>query len=447
MKRIGYVIEEIVQMGNLEEAFDTVVRGTKRKQSREGRWLIANRESFLRGVAAEISSGHIELGKSHETVIVEAGKERRLQIFTMKARIKVAAVMIPVDRHLRKRYIRATASSIKGRGLHDLKAYIERDIRQDPYGTMYGYKFDISKCYDTVIHDFVRYALGRIFKDKKLLAIFDQFLAAFEHSAFEAMYAEGVGLSMGLRSSQGFLNTLLSEFLDHYLKDRYRVKHDYRYCDDGLTLNGMKRVLWKHHDIVHERVEAIGQKVKPNDRVFPITEGLDFLGYVIYPTHTLMRKRVKKSFARKLHKVKSRKRRQELVASFYGMAKHANCRHLMKKLLTIKEMKKFSELGVSYTPLDGKKRFSGEIVRLGAIVNKEIEVHDFERNVKTAHGDERYLISFRDKSNGEFGKFFTNSEEMKSILESLSKMDDAFPFETVIRSEIYAGGKTKYKFT
>lgn len=77
----------------------------------------------------------------------------------------------------------------------------------------------------------------------------------------------------------------------------------------------------------------------------------------------------------------------------------------------------------------------------------EIEVHDFERNVKTAHGDERYLISFRDKANGEFGKFFTNSEEMKSILESLSKMEGAFPFETVIRSEIYAGGKTKYKFT
>lgn len=110
-------------------------------------------------------------------------------------------------------------------------------------------------------------------------------------------------------------------------------------------------------------------------------------------------------------------------------------------------MKKFSELGVSYTPLDGKKRFSGEIVRLGAIVNKEIEVHDFERDVKTAHGDQRYLVSFRDKSTGEFGKFFTNSEEMKSILESLSKIQDAFPFETTIRSEIYSGGKTKYKFT
>lgn len=70
MKRIGYVIEEAIQMSNLEEAFDTVVRGTRRKQSREGRWLIANRESFLRGVAEEIKNGHIDLGKSHEREIV-----------------------------------------------------------------------------------------------------------------------------------------------------------------------------------------------------------------------------------------------------------------------------------------------------------------------------------------------------------------------------------------
>ena len=447
MKRIGYVIEEAIQMSNLEEAFDTVVRGTRRKQSREGRWLIANRESFLRGVAEEIKNGHIDLGKSHEREIVEAGKRRNLQIFSMAARIKVAAIMIPVDRHLRKRYIRTTASSIKDRGLHDLKSYIERDIKEDPHGTMYVYKFDIRKFYDTVHHDFVRYALQRVFKDKKLLGIFDQFLTAFDNSVFDELYDDGIGLSMGLRSSQGFGNILLSTYLDHYLKDRYQVKHYYRFCDDGVILSGMKLLLWEYKGIVQRQIETIGQEVKKNDSVYPITEGLDFLGYVIYPTHTWMRKRVKQSFARKLHKVKSRKRRQELVASFYGMAKHADCRHLMKKLLTIEEMKKFSELGVSYTPLDGKKRFSGEIVRLGAIVNKEIAVHDFERNVKTAHGDERYLISFRDKSNGEFGKFFTNSEEMKSILESLSKMDDAFPFETVIRSEIYAGGKTKYKFT
>lgn len=447
MKRIGYVIEEIVEWGNLNEAFDTVVRGTKRKQSREGKWLIAHREQFLQSVAAEIQSGHIDLGKSHETDIVEAGKLRHLQIFSMRARIKVAAVMIVVDRHLRKRYIRTTASSIKGRGLHDLKAYIESDIRKDPHGTMYAYKYDIRKFYDTVRHDEVRAALCRVFKDNRLLTILDQFLTAFENSSFEDMYAEGVGISMGLRSSQGFGNILLSTNLDHPMKDMERVKYDYRFCDDGCNFHGMKKMLWKYRDMTHERVESIGQSIKPNERVFPVRTGVDFLGYVIYPTHTKLRKRVKKNFARKLHKVKSRKRRKELVASFYGMAKHADCRNLMKKLLTPSEMKKFSEIGVSYTPFDGKKRFTGNVVRLGAIVNSEIEVHDFERDVKTSHGEKRYLVSFRDKRTGEFGKFFTNSDEMKSILNSLAEMEDAFPFETIIRSEIYDNGKTKYMFT
>lgn len=447
MKRIGYVIEEIISQENLDKAFDTVVRGTRRKESEEGQELLATRQAFLESVAAEVVTGHLDLGKSHERDIVEAGKERHLQIFSMKARIKVAAVMIPVDRHLRKRYIRTTASSIKGRGLHDLKAYIERDIARDPHGTMYGYKFDIKKFYDTVRHDFVRYSLRRVFKDARLMMLFDQFLNAFDDSTFEELYAEGVGLSMGLRSSQGFGNILLSTHLDHYLKDRYRVRHFYRFCDDGLVLSGMKKVLWAIRDIVHERVGSIGQTIKPNERVFPITEGIDFLGYVIRPDYTLMRKRVKKTFARKLKKVKSRKRRQELIGSFYGMAKHADCRNLMKKLLTKTEMHRFSELGVKYTPFDGKKRFTGSVIRLGAIVNKEIEIHDFERDVKTSHGEKRYLVSFRDKSTGDFGKFFTNSEEMKSILESLSEMDGAFPFETVIQSEIYDNGKTKYKFT
>lgn len=31
-------------------------------------------------------------------------------------------------------------------------------------------------------------------------------------------------------------------------------------------------------------------------------------------------------------------------------------------------MKKFSEMGVTYTPADGKKRFPGKVTRLGDIV-------------------------------------------------------------------------------
>ena len=55
--------------------------------------------------------------------------------------------MAVVDLHLRKRFIRTTSASINKRGMHYLLAYIRRDMREDPEGTRYCYKFDITKFY------------------------------------------------------------------------------------------------------------------------------------------------------------------------------------------------------------------------------------------------------------------------------------------------------------
>ena len=110
-------------------------------------------------------------------------------------------------------------------------------------------------------------------------------------------------------------------------------------------------------------------------------------------------------------------------------------------------MKKFNEMGVSYTPADGKKRFPGKLFRLSAIVNKTVEIHDFESGVKTSQGDDRYVVSFRDPQTNEYGKFFTASDELKSILDQIRDMEDGFPFETTVVCEVFDGNKMKYKFT
>ncbi len=436
MKRVGHIIEEITKQENLEASFDTVVRGNFRKQLSEGRWLCRHREEFLSNLKKQIEDGTLEVTNFRQKTIVEHEKIRHIQVFNMKDRIAVNAVMSVVDKYLAKRYIRTTSASIKNRGMHDLKLYIERDIELDPLGTRYVYKFDIRKFYESVSQDYVMYCVRRIFKDQKLIVLLDRFVHLLPK-----------GMSMGLRASQGLCNLLLSVFLDHYLKDRYGVRHFYRYCDDGVVLAGSKSELWLIRDIVHEQAAAMDLKIKDTERVFPLSEGLDFLGYVIYPSHSRLRKRIKKDYARKIARVKSRSRRQKLVGSLYGMAKHCNSTHLLKKLLTKKEMRKFSEMGVTYTPADGKKRFQGKTQRLGAIVNNEIEIYDYEKDVKTAHGDGRYLVSFRDIRTGEFGKFFTASEELKQILDSVAEMEDGFPFETIIRSECFEGNKFKYKFT
>ena len=426
-------MEEVVEYSNMAESFDQVLRGSKRKKSRQGRYLLAHREEVIKELSERIADGTFTVANYRERTINESGKERRIQILTMKDRIAVHAIMSVVDRHLKKRFIRTTSASIKDRGMHDLMKYIRRDMQEDPEGTRYCYKFDISKFYESVCQDFVSYCVRRVFKDKKLIAMLDGFIHMMPQ-----------GISIGLRSSQGLGNLLLSVYLDHYLKDRYGVRHFYRYCDDGVVLGKSKAELWEIRDAVHEQVEQIDLKVKANERVFPVDEGIDFLGYVIYPDHVLLRKRIKQKFARKMHEVKSRKRRRVLIASFYGMAKHADCIMLFNKL-TGKEMKSFKDLNVAYKPEDGKKRFAGAVVSIRKLVNLPIVVKDFEVGVKTSQGEDRCVVSI--EHNGEPKKFFTNSEEMKNILQQVSEMPDGFPFETTIKAETFGKGRTKYIFT
>ncbi len=434
MRREGYIVEEIIEPSNMEDSFNQVLRGTKRKRSRQGRYLLAHKEEVLEELTAQIASGSFRVKDYHEREIVEAGKLRRIQILSMKDRIAVHAIMSVVDEHLRRRFIRTTSASIKRRGMHDLLSYIRRDLKDDPDGTRYCYKFDVSKFYESVEQDFVMYCVGRIFKDKKLISMLENFVRLMPE-----------GISIGLRSSQGLGNLLLSVFLDHYLKDRYGVRHYYRYCDDGVVLGKTKAELWKIRDAVHEWINSIGLSIKPNERVFPVGEGIDFLGYVIYaPDHVRLRKRIKQKFARKMHEVKSRRRRRELVASFYGMAGHADCNMLFKKL-TGKEMRSFKDLNVSYKPEDGKKRFPGTVVSIRELVNLPIIVKDFETGIKTEQGEDRCIVSI--EQNGEPKKFFTNSEEMKNILAQVREMPDGFPFETTIKTETFGKGRTKYVFT
>ena len=131
MRRVGYIIEEIVEPSNMEASFRQVLRGSKRKRSRQGCYLLAHKPEVLEDY--------------REREIIEGGKLRRIQVIPMKDRIAVHAIMAVVDRHLRKRFIRTTSASIKRRGMHDLLAYVRRDMAEDPDGTRYCYKFDITR--------------------------------------------------------------------------------------------------------------------------------------------------------------------------------------------------------------------------------------------------------------------------------------------------------------
>lgn len=436
MKRDGYIIEEIVTDDNMNESFDYVMRGKKRKTSRSGRYILKHRDEIINRLKKQISDGTFCISKYREMTINERGKQRKIQVIHLVKRIGVNAIMRVVEKHLNKRFITDSAASIKGRGGHYLHKRMMKGMKENPNDTAFVYVFDLKKFYENVDQDIMMEVICKYFKDKKLITILERFVRMLPK-----------GVSIGLRSSQALCNLLLNYYLDHVLKDEIGVSFYRRYCDDGRIQAGSFYELTPIVHKVHECVERAGLIVKTNEQLYYIEHrDIDFLGLRVFSDGKIeIRKHIKQRFARRWKRVKSRKRKQELAASFYGIAKHAHAKHLFKQITGI-SMRRFSDFGLSYVASDGKKRFDCKAYPFSELQNRQIVIEDYETDVKTKEGDGRYLVKFSSEELGE-GKFFTNSEELKQMLDKISEIENGFPFVTTIKRKSMGNGKSKYSFT
>jgi hypothetical protein len=428
-KRYGYLIDQIIAYDNMSEAFDEVVGGLRNKERRA--YYEAKRSRVIADLQALIVAGRFRVESYTEFEVKEGPKIRKVQSPSVKDRIGCNAIMRVVEKYVYPMVIRTSAASIKGRGMHRLYRKVRTDIRHDKEGTGYYYKCDIRKFYQSIDQKVMWGVVLEYIKDPILLPMLKNLVEMMPE-----------GLSIGLRSSQCFGNLLLAR-IDHLMKEKYHVRYYYRYCDDIVMMAATKKELWRLRNILHREVEALGLVIKPDEAIRPITEGLDFLGYVDDGSHTRLRKRTKQKAARKLAKVKSRKRRQEIIGSLKGMAKWGDCNNMYYKL-TGKKMKTFKELGLQYVAEDGKKRFGGKQVTLRSLQNVHIKIVDFETEVPTENGL-RTVVSF-EYDNGDTGKYFTADKQQLWYLEKIREMDE-FPFDTTIGSEVFGNGKVRYLFT
>jgi len=377
------IIPLIVAPSNLRESISAVLAGTFRKSTSQGQEILTHIDQIENWLAAEISAGKFVLTTYGEEILNDAHKARRIQfLYSYYEKIGVHAVMNIIEQVTFKRLIRTTAASLKRRGVHDLLKLIRRDIEENPEFCKFVYEDDITKFYESILQDVMMDALRRLFKGPITLTLLEGFVRFLAR-----------GLSIGLRSSQHFGNLLLSVYLDHYLKSENRVKFYYRYCDDKRIMADTKEEAWRGASLTRERVEFMGLEVKPNYRVYPIEEGIDFLGYKIYPEFIRIRKRNKKKAAKRLHRIKSKRRRREIIASFYSLCKHADAKHLFYKITGIRmadyqNLKSLADLGISTNPgirRNGQKNFVCREVPLKALVGTALCLLDFQTGVSTKY--------------------------------------------------------------
>jgi len=104
-------------------------------------------------------------------------------------------------------------------------------------------------------------------------------------------------------------------------------------------------------------------------------------------------------------------------------------------------MNKFSDFGIK-TGGD-RKIFEVQQISISDVVNCEIEVLDFDANIKTSHGDGRYIVKV--KHEGRECKFFTTASQIKEALDKIPKSN--FPFTATIKQQRFGSTGKTYYFT
>lgn len=139
---------------------------------------------------------------------------------------------------------------------------------------------------------------------------------------------KGKGLPIGNYISQFAANLNLTWF-DRWIKQVLKIKYYYRYCDDIVILHPDKDYLrYCLQEIEKYLADNLKLKVKRNWQIFPVeARGIDFIGYVFYHGHTLLRKDIKKKFIYKLG-YKSKNKRLTSLAAYWGWCKYGNCHNL-----------------------------------------------------------------------------------------------------------------------
>lgn len=316
MKRIANLYEKVISVENLTLAD---------KKARKGK---AN--SY--GVALHDRNRYENIIKLHESLKNKTFRTSPYHIFTIHEpkereiyqlpyypdRIVHHAVMNILEPIWMTVFTKDTYSCIKKRGIHGAVNRLKREIK-DVKNTEYCLKFDIKKYYPSIDHGILKDIIRRKIKDENLLWLLDGIIDS------------APGIPIGNYLSQYFANLYLAYF-DHWIKEVKGVKYYYRYADDIVILKSSKEELHQLFDEIQVYLkDNLKLTIKGNHQIFPVKKrGIDFVGYRFFHTHTLLRKSIKKSFARAVKKAKCSSK--QLQSAYFGWAKHCNSINLIKKL-------------------------------------------------------------------------------------------------------------------
>ncbi len=142
-----------------------------------------------------------------------------------------------------------------------------------------------------------------------------------------------MGIPLGNVTSQLFANIYLHE-LDDFIKQELREKYYLRYCDDFIILSNDKHHLKFLIPLIREfLIENLFLVLHPKKMMIrKLNQGIDFVGYVLFQHHILLRTRTKQRMKKRLKESYEEYLKGKIdgysmdqkVQSYLGILSHAN---------------------------------------------------------------------------------------------------------------------------
>lgn len=274
---------------------------------------------------------------SYEHFYVTDPKQRFISKASVRDRLIHEAVYQVLNDLFEQTFIFHSLSSRLGKGTHFGVEHLRRMIRKASRNGKtfcYALKMDIKRFFDSVGHQILKQLIRKKVKDEKALVIIDEIIDSFHTIA-------GVGIPLGNVTSQLFANIYLHE-LDDFIKQRLREKFYLRYCDDFIILSEDRSHLESLVPFISEFLGSILHlELHPKKVILrKLSQGIDFIGYILFQSHTLLRTCTAKRMKKKLKEGYTKYLKREMdvetfdqkLQSYLGILSQAN-QHALSQAL------------------------------------------------------------------------------------------------------------------
>lgn len=331
---------------------DTHVSKGKRENTERLRFY-DNREGNLEEISTLLRAGKVPKVEYH-SFYVYVPKVRKVIFIDYWSKVVQRAIYDVLNPKICRTFIEHTYACVKGRGqlaaMEQLYTWM-RETRTS--GTeWYYYKFDVAKFFYRIDHEILMDICRKKIDDPRTIDLLGYYinndavpfgmpLDANQLTITEEQMLYDLGIPIGGGLSH-MLGNMYLDPLDQFCKRVLGIKRYIRYMDDIIILDNDKERLKEYGRRMTQFLEErLHLNFNNKTALRPVRVGCEFVGFVIYNDHVILRKSTTLRMKRTLRKTRQDyhdnlitfKEANATMQSYLAMLSHVDCKKFKEKLL------------------------------------------------------------------------------------------------------------------